>query len=1053
MIPFLQAVAEGYASHYADIIDRICFIFPNKRARTFFMKYIRNALIYKQVKKKGATFVAPQLTTISDFTSSLSGKIVDSRIDLIFLLFKCYKELYPDGASFDSFRRWGETVLSDFEEVDMNLADPEALFKNLSDFRNISSSFLSKQQREIIEEYFGYRFADYENTNLWLDFNIPDTERETPDSEGTHLNSPSGKISEGKRKFIRLWKILHPLYKKFHEELRLRGYTTSGASYREAIEILKKARDNDSLQDVIHYSKIVMVGFNALSGSEIELFRILKSIPSPDIHDEPMGDFIWDAAGPIICGDINNAGHFVKLNTRNFPPPAWIAPYLKKCDASENIPEICSIAAPSNVAQVKIASDLISQLKEEIGSRDFDMAKVALILSDESLLIPMLYSLPNNIENINLTMGYPLKLTSVTSFLMLLRRMQLMRRDTSSYSAYSFQEVDNLLSHPYAQMILGSGAIRNFRKEFSTRHIRVIREDHISKWFGQKGEVLLRPIPNDATPEEICSYLHQVLEIIERFTQNPIEKTHVEAWQEAITLFSEAIRDNDIKMSKATTLSEAYRLLMGETVAFEGEPLKGLQIMGMLETRCLDFDYVFILSANDKTLPLSSRKSSFLPNIIRYGYGLPPVNYQETIFSYYFFHLISRAKKVALVYDNRSSGLSGGISRYLLQLKYLHARDSLKEIEYRYFTSAPQEVRIVIPKNEAIMERLMEFTPKAFIHSENDKPRFSASLLKKYIDCPLKFYYYAVKNLKDDPLPEEGVSNITFGTVLHETMERLYLPLSDQKKGRHLKTPVLITPEFIDSLLADNILLKSIIQKMINKYHYHIDDLNRKLESDTEIVASSLLTQIRNILKYDRSLAPFKIYGCELRDNVTLSLNSGLEIDLTFAIDRIDDAECKEETGALRIIDYKTGSPHVKAASIEAIFDDDYKSSHLFQLLLYSYLFNETRVREGEEPVSLKPLIYPTPRIYYEKGREDGIPVVGNTKILWHDAISDETSGLTVIDEFMGEFESMIEEIYDKDTPFAGIYDEQKCRGCVFSSICSNQSEPIADSIPGENHF
>lgn len=1063
MIPFLKAVAEGYAAHAKEDLNSYCFVFPNKRARTFFYSYLRKSTAYSASLKQRHTLITPEATTITDFTAMLSGKVVDSKIDLVFLLFKCYRDLFAADASFDSFRRWGETVLNDFSEVDMNLADPASLFKNLSDFRNITSSFLTPEQRDVIEEYFGYRLDNYNDSQFWISFSddtdMPDLKNASAGDEESINDSGSDRIAADyitkqstatKKKFVRLWKVLYPLYERFHAELNQRGLATSGSAYREAIANIERADDNDTIYELIPFSKVVFVGFNALSGAERELFGIFKKLRSPVYPDQSFGDFVWDATGPVICHSANSAGHFVMRNIRHFPAPEWLLPYLNRCNAGDNMPELTAIAAPSKVAQVKIASDLISELHDQIDQKEFDHAKVALILPDESLLIPMLYSMPRNIGKANLTMGYPLKLTSVTSFLMLLRRMQLIRRDSKEYQGYAFEEVDNLLAHPYAQAIIGRDKIRRFRHEYTRRHIRVVRDYDLRKLFGEKGEYLLMPIPKEASSSEVCEYLDRVLLMIGEHIGSVIERSHVDAWREALLQFTDAIAEYNISMNVASTLGEAYKLLMGETIPFEGEPLKGLQIMGLLETRSLDFDHVYIISVNDKVIPMRSRKRSFLPNVIRRPYGLPPINYQENIFSYYFYRLLSRAKKVTMIYDNRASGLSGGVSRYIMQLKYLHARGKLKQVEYRYSPAAPERNYIQIPKDTPeTRKKLSLFTPQGKAEHPESKPRYlSASNLKKYLACPLQFYYNAVENLQDDPAPSDGVDNLTYGNVVHHVMERLYLPQNEWRKERWLAQPIEITSEFIDDILNNDELILQYLREEINAEHYHYDKdaLDTPLQFDTEIVAKSALMQIKNILRYDKELTPFNLYGCEIRDSLVMTLETGLEVNMTYAIDRIDDAQCEGNPNTVRVVDYKTGAAHTQALSIQDIFREDYKSSHLLQLLLYSHLLNESRVLDGKAPLSVKPVVYSIPRIFSRTARNAAIPSIGGVKIDYHDMEWDPEIKSTLIDEFMSGVEATIDQIFDENIDFVGRYDEETCAGCVYSTICSGYRDPLTPS-------
>lgn len=1071
MKKFLETVAAGYAAKIMSRPDvaayTYCFVFPNKRAGTFFLKYFRNC-----VKGSVAAMFAPRVSTITDFTEELSGRIVESRINLIFLLYKCYCSILSPEAtpadrermlSFDAFRRWGETVLGDFNEVDMHSAETEEMFKNVADFKKLTSTFLTPEQRDVIEEYFGYRALNYDDEKFWLDFNadLPENaangDGSDVDDAGDGKEGNRGISSESRKKFVRLWKVLYPLYMKFSAEMALKGVATAGLSYRLAAERLERIYEGEEdLQDstLAGISKIVMVGFNALSGSERRIFDILQGMESPILEGESICDFVWDATGPVICRSANTAGHFVRKNIRMFPAPAWLMPFLQQSDAGDSMPEIVSVSSPSKVMQVKIAAELISELKNTIGDEAFSDARVAMVLPDESLLLPMLYSIPENIEDANLTMGYPLKLTSVNSFLTLLRRLQLMRRDSSQYKGFSYQEVSDLLSHPYAQGIIGPARIKRFRKEFESRHRSVVRDYELEALFGKSGARLLTPLPLDSSPGEVIAYLDSVLDYVGRVldekrgnlrgVHNSVESHHIIAWREALRRYGDAIEEYGIKMGVASVLAEAYRLLQGELVPFEGEPLKGLQIMGLLETRALDFDHIFVVSVNDKVIPQRSRRRSFLPNLIRRGYGLPPVNYSENIFSYYFYRLISRAKKVTLIYDGRSSGLSGGVSRYLMQLKYLHARRNLKELEYRFNPKTTVSELNTVEKTPEVMKRLDRYLLPA-AKGEKHLKNYSVSLLKRYLECTLKFYFYGVMDLNDDPAPSEGVNNIEYGDVIHKTMEMLYVPASETDNRGWLTEPVDITADKIDSILADEEGLYKIIRRWLNFYHYKEEtDLDRELQPDTEVVARAALLQVKRLLEHDRTLTPFKIYGCEVKEELIYTTASGRKLNLTYAIDRVDDAECEGNPLTVRVVDYKTGAPHAKVKSFNSLFSGSYEVEHLFQLLFYSLMMNEKRVIDGKRPLTVKPVIYPVAKIFIPKERRKGIPVLGETIMDYVEPIEDRKNsgeGASeeipgIMTEFKRRLDAVFDEIYDEEIPFSGEYSAPRCAWCPFSSIC-----------------
>lgn len=1085
MRPFLQSVAKAYSSRFHSpgfpASEEYCFVFPNKRAGTFFLKYLRD------LNPDG--IISPEITTISDFTSLLSGRIVSNRIDLIFLLYNCYCDLLsPDTPpeergkvlSFDSFRKWGDTVLRDFNDVDMQNVDAEAIFKNISDLRKIMTDFLTEDQKKVIEEYFGYQVPDANDDRFWIDFDKETLEIEgevideiqplnnAAQTEGaTTSSSLRKKPSQLRSKFIHLWKVLAPLYKRFRKAMDEKGFISSGAAYRLAVDNLIEAvysQDGGiSLRRILPWRKIVMIGFNALSMSERLLFRTLSRIPSSFSADEKLVDFIWDSTGPVLSDRRNPAGRFVKINSRDYPSPRWIKEFLDESE-TKRLPEKMEIAAsPSKVMQVKIASKIITDLKNEIGEEPFNNARVALVVPDESLLLPLLYSIPEGLEHVNLTMGYPLKLTSVTSFLILLRRLQLARRDSSAYTGFAYENLSDLLSHPYAHAIFGTKKIREFKKNFEKRHLSVVRESELAR-LGPNAAIVLKPLDDGATSTDVIRYLQNVLMVIantlrpqkaeyeegnngesdrqgrELLLKQKIELSHINAWFDALRRFEDAIEEYGVRLSVAATLGEAYRLLQGESAALEGEPLQGLQIMGMLETRALDFDHIVIVGLNDRTIPGRMRQRSFIPNIIRRGFGMPVNTYQEELFGYYFFRLISRAKSATFIYDNRVSGGNGGESRYLLQLRYLYARDNINISEYKFNLSGNSPIVRTIIKTDFVEKKLKRFIDPEFELSNGRRYRnnISASLMKTYTDCPVKFYYKAVLDLKDDPETQPSVDPIEVGNIVHQTIEELYLPDASMRK-KWLDNPVEITSDLIDQLLSksgqENI-LNSIMLKILTQHH-HLKNTEIKdfaPGAELEIIAHNLRVFINDILKFDRKKTPFRLYGTEINDYLEYPLtdkasNADLKINMRYALDRVDDIDCEE--GQLRIVDYKTGGSHISAKSIQALKESDYRKNNLLQLLIYSLLANYKRELEGLPSIDFKTVIYPVGRLMKNIGKKDllkdMVPQIGGQFM---------ESNKDNMPDFQNVFEEMLREIFDVSVPFEADVTAKRCDGCPFIDAC-----------------
>ncbi len=1061
--PFLQSIAKGYSSRFnkpgLPLSYEYCFVFPNKRAGTFFLKYLRD--------QNSGGLISPEITTITDFTGRLSGRVVGNRLDLIFLLYNCYCDILSPGVSpedrskvlsFDSFRKWGDTVLRDFNDVDMQNVDPEKIFKNISDLKKIMSNFLTDEQKRVIEEYFGYKVPDTSEDGFWIDFD-KETETIADPTEETHEDSVIAGLKDQtniskptlRSKFIHLWKVLLPLYVRFHKAMNERGIATSGAAYRLAVENLISATedtcDSEKINELLPWKKIVMVGFNALSLSERLLFRTLSRLTSPS-GDERLVDFIWDATGPVLSDRNNPAGRFVNINRRDFPEPKWIKEYMEESKAIRLPGKMEIAASPSKVMQVKIASNIISDLKDEIGNEPFDNARVALVVPDESLLLPLLYSIPEGLENVNLTMGYPLKLTAVTSFLVLLRRLQLSRRDSSEYKGFAYENLSDLLSHPYSHAIFSTKKIRKFRKEYERRHITVVREKDLQQ-LGPHASVVLHPLSENMSSSEVIRYLEDVLRIIAgsltsaenkddsgNLIKEKIDMTHISAWFDALRRFEDSVDEYGVRLSVSATLGEAYRLLQGEVVALEGEPLQGLQIMGMLETRALDFDHIVIVGMNDRTIPGRMKQRSFIPNVIRRGFGMPVNTYQEELFGYYFFRLISRAKTATFIYDNRVSGGNGGESRYLLQLRYLYARDEINVCEYKFSLSGNKTIIKSINKDLLVRNRLNRYCNPEFVirYERPYRKNLSASLMKTYTDCPVKFYYKAILDFKDDPEASLSVSPITIGNIIHGVIEELYIPDKNMRE-KWLEEPIKITAEKITHLLSPDgqeRILK-LIQDKILKEHFKIDDSKDNdyaASAEIDIIGHNLRLYINDILNYDLKKVPFNLYGTEIREHLEYEIPGGKKINMEYALDRVDDINCESEEER-RIVDYKTGGSHITVSSLEGLMQPDYRKNNLLQLLVYSLLINYKRGLEGKSPIDFKPVIYPVGRLMKKYGKagekEDMLPKIGETYL---------ESTKDILPDFKIIFDSMLTEIFISEDPFEAEITQKRCELCPFIDAC-----------------
>ena len=989
MEPLLKTIAREYSERYFDL-KPVCFLFPNKRCGAFFKKYM--ALFGKKTEE------LPHILTISELMAQIARKTEAGRIQQLFLLYKAYLEIIQNkkepSIDFDDFRGWGEIVLSDFNIVDLYLADPNEIFKNVKDYREITSNFLSEEQKEVMKEYFGIEdFGD--TSSFWKNF------------ENT---------SELKTRFLNLWQVLAPLHEKFVTSLAEEGLGNAGSIYREAAEkVISFGRK------VLPYKKIVAVGFNALTESERSLFIALQSAPGYDGFDD-FTDFIWDLTGPVLNDKRFSASRFVSYNRKKFPSPEWLLPSLKKEEIKE-YPDIRVISAPSLTSQAKIAGELLSEYSDGKNKNMVTDAEIALVLPDESLLSNVLFSLPEDLGDINLTMGYNFRQTAIASFMVLVRRLYSTMKERESGNVFYAKDLKLFFTHPYSFFLFPASEIEALLSFISSAHKVSLNLGEISQHIPSFNEIIDFP-SKKSKGEEIFGSLDRIFEVlICNISAHPAnsgietqDKDQITIYREYIAALEESIKHYEIKVNPLSVLYMVDRLVSNEKIGFEGEPLSGLQIMGTLETRCLDFRHIIVMSMNEGIMPRKAFNSTFIPETLRKAYGLPPARYAEEIFGYYFYRMISRAEKVTLIYDGRTiSGLRGGESRYLLQLKHNIPADKLHEEAWQYEMQAREETDASVEKTPGIRELLNRFTLK-----DENRKNFSASSLNTYRECQVRFFLQNVLNINSDPEKGEYIDAITIGNVVHNVMMRLYLPFELRKK--HLVHPVVITSDRIRNILSDEELIRNVIISEIQSQYYDQESDNDKpLDSGvSEMVALQIFELVKAILEYDLKLTPFNLLGCEISQKLEVTLSSGRKVNFNFAIDRLDEIEIEGER-RLRVVDYKTGSKKLSAKSLDDLFEGGYAGSQIFQLYVYSWLLGKIGVEGWQEVVTQ---IYYVPDLV--KG-EGSYPEFGRKK---------EISFKPFAEEFSRKIEEMIENIFTSPV-FSQPGDSGECSYCAFRSFCN----------------
>jgi CRISPR/Cas system-associated exonuclease Cas4 (RecB family) len=956
MQPFLSQIAQKFYSEYANELYQHTFVFPNRRAGIFFQKYL--------AEMAGKPIFSPSIITIQELFEQLSGYQSADKIEMLVMLYKHYVHISKTDETFDDFLYWGEMLLNDFNDVDKYLVDAKQLFKNISDLRSLDSdmSYLTPVQVEAIRRF-------------WTDF-MP--------IEG----------NDTKKKFQETWQILFELYTSFRAELHEKGYAYEGMLFRE---IAEKAKAKEDLN--IRFSKIIFVGLNVLTPSETALLNYLKI--------SEIADFYWDYDSPLVCDEQNRASFWVTENLSRFPSHFDLARSLNEAEK----PKMELIGIPSGVGQAKQVTNILSQLitSNEIPNPN-EAINTAIVLPDENLLLPLLYSVPQEIEKINVTMGYGLKNASGANLIEHIAGLQQNIRKSGEDTVFYYRFVLSILNHQLVAL--------STRKNAETLKTHILKNNRI---VISAQELQIHPLLNlifkpitywKDIPEYlklILSYLYNVLtdEKNAANDDNPhnarpidLEREFIVQYYKAVVRLQDTLHDAG-EMSVETYFRLLKKVVQGINVSFSGEPLSGLQIMGVLETRALDFDNLIILSMNEGIFPAKNHANSFIPFTLRKAFELPTQEHQDSIYAYHFYRMIGRARRIFMLYDTRAEEMqTGEVSRYFYQLKYLYANlFDISEQVVTYDVSAPEIAPVSVTKTAETLRKLDKY------RTGGDKS-FSASLVNSYINCPLQFYFTAVEGLSEEDEVQETVEAAEFGSIFHRVMENIY----DRLKN----TP--IVPDTLSAITKDDAYLVSLIEKAFARYYFKNEHNPQPLQGQHYLIGEILRKYVKQTLEMDKQFTPFEYIDSEFRFNQPYRINEALSINFKGSIDRID-----KVNGKYRVIDYKTGSGSTDFKDIEQLFDAS-KSNRPYQILqVFIYvLFYEPNNKNF--PV--------LPAIYYLRSIfKDFNPAVSCNKNPI-DGIS------TYLPEFTERLNTLLEEIFDPHVPFSQTLNEKNCEWCAFKDVC-----------------
>lgn len=958
MKSFLENICDDILDKHKEIISDICVIFPSRRAGLYF-KNILGSKIESPVW-------SPSVYSIEDFIEEFSSYSFADNFMLLCELFSVYKDVIKnertmhtseiefidleDDESFDSFYPWGEMLLKDFDIIDKYLVDTNLLFKRIKDLKEIEESFPIELQ-ESFKKFWGTLF-DSKQTNA-------------------------------KKSFLKIWQVLGKVYLEFTARLKQTGICYPGMAYRNLFE------DSENIINNFKWKKIIFAGFNSLNPAEKNLMKMLV--------DKEVSEIYWDADDYYISDKNQEAGNFIRKNIKYFGKDE--IKFEKYLVSDTKV--INTIGTSSTVGMAKC---LGCELKEHSINANFKIEKTAVVLPDANLLIPVLYSIPDEIKSINITMGFPFKDTPLYSLINLLIDLQTNYIIENGKICFHHSIVEKILLHPYIKFQDTSVVYRimNYIKNENKIYFdindfkpdvpkildvifsRIENVNNVSPYFSNIIDIISSRIDEDDSKD--TDYKKFQLEFIYNFYTN-YNRLH------------EVIREKEVEMTFDTYGRILKEVLQKISVPFTGEPLKGLQIMGLLETRALDFENVFILSANENVLPEGKVQNSFIPYSLRKALKMPTYEEDDSITAYYFYRLIQKSKNIFLIYDTNVGQEVKEKSRFILQIEneLLHNNKNINYINKLVIPEAYniEKKSIEILKTDGIMRKLLEIK------------HYSPTALKEYINCTLQFYFRRIAKIEEEKEIEESFDSMLIGNVLHIILEEIYLKYKGKiVEGIDVNNIKLMLKEDFDKIL-ENAVRTCKSEHILEKY-----------EGKNNLFKDIVFKLLMRVLENENVQTPFKILDIEKEINYEFKIskdNKEIGINITGRIDRID-----EKDDVTRIIDYKTGSYDLKKFDDKnpgeyfdkLISNPDYKDN--FQAFFYGYFYSKDN---GGKKINVG--IYPV------KKMQSGID---NLKT---DYIEKEEYEL-----FENSLKKLFIEIYDTEIPFKQVEDEKRCAYCPYSGIC-----------------
>ncbi|MBR6248675.1 MAG: PD-(D/E)XK nuclease family protein [Muribaculaceae bacterium] len=986
---FLTQIAQHYLSR--ENLEDYCFVFPNNRSAQFFAKTLQ--------ERATSTLLMPNIQSITDFLFDLTDRVPITPLEGLIVLYQEYSKLFGDqAAGIERFMFWGNVILNDFNDIDKNLVDAKKLYTNVSDLRHISTDYLDDDLRREISRIFNVEGSNATKTErFWK-----------------HASSENHEGVE--RDYFDLWERLNQLYDNFHATLTERGQATLGMIHRLAVNSVR-----DSVP--FGFDKVVFVGFGWLTVSEQQLFKLLQQ--------RGVAEFWWDDVSPYMDDEANSGGRFIHSLHRQFPMPKD----LDLASVQAGTQRITAVEVPGFTAQAKWAFQPVlnmiqsGDIKVDENTGNIvaaDAIKTAVIVPDESLLIPLLNSVPEQVKALNVTMGYSLRNSAIVSLVHIIARAHRQathnQRDGQWY--YYREDVKDILSHPLVKSAFTTDVLHlnNAIDESNTFNIAQ------QAFAGTALEQVMLPLADTRSTADVLAFIKRLRDFALKIggtvpapnadnaapDQDVITLSLTEAfttqYADVLEQIAQLIVDYDLPLGDDSVFYLIDRLSSSGSIPFTGEPLEGLQIMGVLEARCLDFDHVIILSANEGTYPARSVASSFIPADLRRASLMPCSAEQEAEATYQFYRLITRARTVTMIYNGQdTAAASGEPSHFIEQLQKLY-KCPVTRLIAQATVNAAQSLTIEVEKTGAMVDGYLQ--PRSGVE-------LSASSINEYLSCQLRFYLHHIEHLDNDSDTSEFMDNGTFGTIVHDTLQELYYPNVD---GQEREGTYRVSKEMIEEFEKNR--MRQAIARNINKTYLCIANHDAPLEGEAYIESETIATFVRNVLRYDIQLLErsadkyFEIVECEKTHHVVVDAD-GTKFNFQFKPDRVDRID-----GRLRIVDYKTGGDKTDFKDLSECFDSQASYSNrrhaVLQLLLYC---NAWWSEPGAQQEVIEPVIYKIKEM-----EETGVTKSGSQVLL------ERTGELN--QEFLKQMGTLVKELTSHEATMTQHAKNDNCKYCNFVDIC-----------------